>query len=237
MIFTSPSSARGNLDTEEIPRSQGKRRKIPSKRPSVAEQLKMGGQVTAHAIAYAAVQVCRSGPSSIISPPTHILSSILHSTTPPTGWVITTDSTMKKSTSLLLTFLKKTKRPKERPPPASFLVGGISASIIPYPPLLSLTTKPQRPPDVCFHNLLLLGDHHRYQQDDRHSLSYDSSVGRASALSFGWSRVQRQYLYVRLVNANDIIIYKTSWYNVRTEECPYLAAPEDRYKPSSDFDV
>lgn len=59
MIFTSPSSARGNLDagvTTE-PEAQGRRRKVPSKRPPVATQLGMGGQVTARSIAYAAVQV------------------------------------------------------------------------------------------------------------------------------------------------------------------------------------
>ena len=60
MIFTSPSSARGNLDEEETPEAQGRRRKSPSKRPSVATQLRMNGQVTARAIAYAAVQVCPS---------------------------------------------------------------------------------------------------------------------------------------------------------------------------------
>ena len=59
MIFTSPSSARGNLDAEEIPEPQGRQKKTPSKRPPVATQLKMSGQVTARAIAYAAMQVCR----------------------------------------------------------------------------------------------------------------------------------------------------------------------------------
>ena len=58
MIFTSPSSARGDLDVEASPEPQGKQRKIPSKRPPVATQLGMDGQVTARAIAYAAVQVC-----------------------------------------------------------------------------------------------------------------------------------------------------------------------------------
>ena len=53
----SPSSARGNLDAEETPETQSRRRKTPSKRPSVAAQLRMNGQVTARAIAYAAVQV------------------------------------------------------------------------------------------------------------------------------------------------------------------------------------
>ncbi|KAF9789312.1 hypothetical protein BJ322DRAFT_1208558 [Thelephora terrestris] len=57
MIFTSPSSARGNLDAEETSEAQGRRRKAPSKRPSVAAQLRMNGQVTARAIAYAAVQL------------------------------------------------------------------------------------------------------------------------------------------------------------------------------------
>ena len=60
MIFTSPSSARGDLDAEDIapvPVPQGKRRRNPSKRPPVAAQLKMDGQVTARSIAYAAVQV------------------------------------------------------------------------------------------------------------------------------------------------------------------------------------
>ena len=68
MIFTSPSSAKGNLDAEAVPESQGRRKKIPSKRPPVATQLKMDGQVTPRAIAYAAVQVrcllrCHSSPS------------------------------------------------------------------------------------------------------------------------------------------------------------------------------
>ena len=60
MVFTSPSSARGNLDEEDTPEPQlgGRRRKTPSKRPSVAVQLRMNGQVTARAIAYSAVQVC-----------------------------------------------------------------------------------------------------------------------------------------------------------------------------------
>jgi len=60
MIFTSPSSARGNLDAKDVPEPQAKQRKTPSKRPPVATQLKMDDQVTARAIAYAAVQVCRS---------------------------------------------------------------------------------------------------------------------------------------------------------------------------------
>ena len=59
MIFTSPSSARGNLDAEDVPEPQRKRRKAPSKRPPVARQLAMDDQVTPRAIAYAAVQVCR----------------------------------------------------------------------------------------------------------------------------------------------------------------------------------
>ena len=61
MIFTSPSSAKGNLDAEAIPEppNQGRHKKTPSKRPPVAAQLKMDGQVTARAIAYAAVQVHR----------------------------------------------------------------------------------------------------------------------------------------------------------------------------------
>lgn len=63
MIFTSPSSARGNLDAEDIPEAQGtqgKRRKTPPSQPPVAAQLKMDGQVTARAIAYTAVQVSHS---------------------------------------------------------------------------------------------------------------------------------------------------------------------------------
>jgi len=68
MIFTSPSSAKGDLDAEAVPEPQGRRKKTPSKRPPVATQLKMDGQVTARAIAYAAVQVrcplgCCSSPS------------------------------------------------------------------------------------------------------------------------------------------------------------------------------
>lgn len=58
MIFTAPSSARGNLDAEPIPEPRGKRKTMPSKRPPVAIQLGMDGQVTTRAIAYAAVQVC-----------------------------------------------------------------------------------------------------------------------------------------------------------------------------------
>jgi len=60
MIFTSPSSARGNLDAEPVPEPRGKRKRMPSKCPSVATQLRMDSQVTARAIAYAAVQVCDS---------------------------------------------------------------------------------------------------------------------------------------------------------------------------------
>jgi len=60
MIFTSPSSARGNLDAEPVPESRRKCRKGLSKRPPIATKLRMDGQVTACAIAYAAVQVCRS---------------------------------------------------------------------------------------------------------------------------------------------------------------------------------
>ena len=57
MIFTSPSSARGNLDAEEVLEPRGKQKTTLTKRPSVAMELKMNGQVTARAIAYAAVQV------------------------------------------------------------------------------------------------------------------------------------------------------------------------------------
>ena len=57
MIFTSPSSARGNLDEEPVTETRRRRKKTPSKRPPVAVQLGMDGQVTARAIAYAAVQV------------------------------------------------------------------------------------------------------------------------------------------------------------------------------------
>ena len=60
MIFTSPSSAQGNLDAERAPEPQGRRKKTPPKRPPVATQLRMDGQVTTRAIAYAAVQVCHS---------------------------------------------------------------------------------------------------------------------------------------------------------------------------------
>jgi hypothetical protein len=63
MIFTSPSSARGNLDVE-VTEPQGRRRRIPSKRPPVATQLKMDGQVTPRAIAYTAVQVFYSPPDT-----------------------------------------------------------------------------------------------------------------------------------------------------------------------------
>ena len=61
MIFTSPSSAKGNLDAPPVqtgPQPHGKRKKAPPKRPPVAVQLKMDSQVTPQSIAYAAVQVC-----------------------------------------------------------------------------------------------------------------------------------------------------------------------------------
>jgi hypothetical protein len=74
MIFTSPSSARGNLDVEPAPEPRGKRKKMPSRRPPVATQLRMDGQVTARAIAYAAVQVCES----LRCPPCLIHCSKLH---------------------------------------------------------------------------------------------------------------------------------------------------------------
>ncbi|KAF9778115.1 hypothetical protein BJ322DRAFT_1214801 [Thelephora terrestris] len=57
MIFTAPSSARGNLDAERVPGPRDRQKKTPSKRPPVAEQLRMDGQVTARSIAYAAVQM------------------------------------------------------------------------------------------------------------------------------------------------------------------------------------
>ena len=60
MIFMSPSSAQGNLDTEQVPGRWEKTKKVPSKCPPIAEQLRMDGQVTARSIAYAAVQVCHS---------------------------------------------------------------------------------------------------------------------------------------------------------------------------------
>ena len=65
MIFTSPSSARWDYDvaatpTPVRPELRGKRKKTPAKRPPVATELRMDGQVTVHAIAYAAVQVCVS---------------------------------------------------------------------------------------------------------------------------------------------------------------------------------
>ena len=64
MIFTSPSSARGNLDAEEDPVPIGKRKGSTAKRPSVAAELRMDGQVTARAIAYAAVQVTTGKPDN-----------------------------------------------------------------------------------------------------------------------------------------------------------------------------
>ena len=60
MIFTSPSSAKGNIDATEgpaDPQPRGGRKKKTSKRPPVAAKLGMDGKVTARAIAYAAVQV------------------------------------------------------------------------------------------------------------------------------------------------------------------------------------
>ena len=57
MIFTSPSSARGDLDQGPIPAPRGKQGKQPPQRPPVSAQLRMDGQVTARAIAYTAVQV------------------------------------------------------------------------------------------------------------------------------------------------------------------------------------
>ena len=63
MIFTLPSSAEGDLDAlpvvnaPAVSQPHKKRKKKPAKRPSVAIQLGMNGQVTVRAIAYAAVQV------------------------------------------------------------------------------------------------------------------------------------------------------------------------------------
>ncbi|KAF9783394.1 hypothetical protein BJ322DRAFT_1008007, partial [Thelephora terrestris] len=57
MIFTSPSSARGNFDAEPVPEHRERRKKAPSKRPPVAEQPRMDGQVTTRSIAYVAVQL------------------------------------------------------------------------------------------------------------------------------------------------------------------------------------
>ena len=87
MIFTSPSSAKGNLNAEAAPEPQGRRKKTPSKRPPVATQLKMDGQVTARAIAYAAVQVrhprrCRPFPSIA-----HTLSKLHFSLCDATHWM------------------------------------------------------------------------------------------------------------------------------------------------------
>ena len=59
MIFTSPSSARGDLGTEALLKPQGRRNKTFSKRPPVAVKIGMDDKVTARAIAYTAVQVCR----------------------------------------------------------------------------------------------------------------------------------------------------------------------------------
>ena len=88
MIFTLPSSAKGNLDTEPLPKPQGGRKKNPSKRPPVAVQLKMDGQVTARAIAYAAVQVCpplrvHSSPPSV----TYTLRKLHFSLSDATHWM------------------------------------------------------------------------------------------------------------------------------------------------------
>ena len=64
MIFTSPSSAKGDIDMPLViealasPGSYRQRRKPSSKCPSVTVQLGMDGQVTARAIAYAAVVAC-----------------------------------------------------------------------------------------------------------------------------------------------------------------------------------
>ena len=67
IIFTSPSSARGNLDAEPAPATREKLKMLPSKRPHVAAQLRMDGQVTARAIAYAAVQVRRVTRFAVLS--------------------------------------------------------------------------------------------------------------------------------------------------------------------------
>ena len=62
MMFSSPSSAKGNLDAEPLPEPRGRRERTPPKRPPVAPQLKVGVQATARAIAYAAVQLLHRPP-------------------------------------------------------------------------------------------------------------------------------------------------------------------------------
>ena len=57
MIFTSPLSARGNLEGEVIPACGDRQNSVISGRPPVSTELKMDGQVTAREIAYTAVLV------------------------------------------------------------------------------------------------------------------------------------------------------------------------------------
>ena len=129
MMFTSPSSAQGNLDAEPIaldPERPPKRKLTASKRPDVTTELGMGGQVTARAIAYTAVQVCLY--INTLPSLHHYSSSTSHSMMPKSGAAITTVSTMRNSTSSLSTFLKRTKPRRERLPPKNFSTGGISTS-------------------------------------------------------------------------------------------------------------
>ena len=141
MFFTSPSSARGNLDEEEVPEPWGKQRKTTSKRPSNGTKLKMDGQVTARAIAYAAVQVFGSLRRSLGL--AHLrLSFTSHSMMRTTGWAITMVLTTRNSMSSLPTFSKRTRHQKERLPPVRFSIGG--TGMFPIQDLSSLSLMPPR---------------------------------------------------------------------------------------------
>lgn len=139
MIFTSPSSAKGNIDVTEASAdpqpsqpSRPRRRhgKTASKRAPVATKLMMDGRVTVRAIAYTAVQVRHSLRSAFQAYRLCSLSSISLLLMPPTGRAITTGSTMKNFMSLSSTFSKPIKQRKGGPLPRNLLTGGISTSII-----------------------------------------------------------------------------------------------------------
>ena len=89
-----------------------------AKHPSVAAELRMDGQVTARAIAYAAVQVCCT--TIRFSQFTQSLSFTFLSMMPLNGRPLKIVSTMKNSTSLLSISLKQTRRPKGKLPPVIF---------------------------------------------------------------------------------------------------------------------
>lgn len=170
MIFTSPSSADGNLDAIGGEQPQIRRGKKPSIRPPVATQLNMGGKITARAIAYTAVQVSHLLPLSSWLTPFPKLHFALNDAT---QWVDNYNGfNYEEFYEFIIDFFEDDQTPEGKA--AANELFDWWNRYASNSGLISFTT--DTTPDVCFHSLLLHVRPHPYPQDDHHLRSCVNSA-------------------------------------------------------------